>query len=86
MDAVDDDEKKSAELIIKAAGDVRRAASLDKKRTTELVGVADYLESIVYESELEYDKPLFPESQEKDSTQGDDVKSMLKPFRVRLSR
>ena len=83
---MDDDEKKSAEIIMKAASDIRRAASMDQKRSIELVGVADYLESIVHEADLEYDEPLCPDAPEEGSARADDVKRMLKPFRVRLSR
>lgn len=81
-----DEAKDAAMLIMKAASDIRRAASLDKKRTTELVGVADYLESIIYESELGYDEPLFPESEDAKGREASEIKRMMKPFRVRLSR
>ncbi len=80
------DEKKAAMLIMKAAADVRRAAEADEKRSAELLGVADYLESIVHESELGYDQPLFPESESRKDKAGDEIKQMMKPFRIRLSR
>tara|TARA_R110000868_G_scaffold269020_6_gene528419 strand:- start:129 stop:380 length:252 start_codon:yes stop_codon:yes gene_type:complete len=80
------DDKKAAILIMKAAADVRQAAVADKKRAAELLGVADYLESIVYESELGYGEPLFPESTSGKEKVGDEIKQMIKPFRIRLSR
>ena len=81
-----DNEKKSAILIIKAAADVRQAAGLDKKRTAELNGVADYLESIIYETELGYGEPLFPDPENAEGRDKDEIKQMMKPFRIRLSR
>ena len=78
--------KEAAVLIMKAAAEVRRAAELDKKRSAELNGVADYLESIVYESELGYGEPLFPEDSPTESRKPDEIKQMMKPFRIRLSR
>lgn len=56
-----DSEKEAAVLVMKAAAEVRKAATLDRKRKVELSGVADYLESIIYESELGYGEPLFVE-------------------------
>ena len=78
-------------LVMRAAAEIRKAAALDKKRATELAGVADYLESIVYETELGYGEPLFPETDAPDSLQhqnfpADEIKQMMKPFKVRLSR
>ena len=80
------DEKKAAILIMKAAADLRQAAAADDKRAAELLGVADYLGSIVYESELGYGEPLFPDSERADNKAGDEIKRMMKPFRIRLSR
>lgn len=80
--------EEAAVLIMKAAAEIRRAAALDTKRRTELASVADYLESIIYERELGYGEPLFPEP-EKPSTPlsaEEEVRRMIKPFRVRLSR
>ena len=73
-------------IVMRAAAEVRRAASLDKKRAAELTGVADYLESIVHEAELGYGEPLFPESAPADTPRDDDIKKMMKPFKVRLTR
>lgn len=82
-------------LVMRAAAEIRKAAALDKKRATELGGVADYLESIVYETELGYGEPLFPDTplesggQENISVHSfpaDEIKQMMKPFKVRLSR
>ncbi|MHB1206410.1 MAG: hypothetical protein ACYCZX_12640 [Rhodospirillaceae bacterium] len=80
--------EEAAVLIMKAAAEIRRAAALDIKRRTELTSVADYLESIIYERELGYGEPLFPEP-EKPATPlsaEEEVRRMIKPFRVRLSR
>ncbi len=73
-------------LVMRAAAEIRKAAALDKKRATELSGVADYLESIVYEKELGYGEPLFPEAAPPPSTLEDEIKQMMKPFKVRLTR
>ena len=82
-----DKEKKAAILIMKAAGDLRKAAALDKKRYAELSSVADYLESIVHETELGYGDPLFPETPgDARLLAEDEIRKMIKPFKVRLSR
>ncbi|MCC6913729.1 MAG: hypothetical protein IT566_08520 [Rhodospirillaceae bacterium] len=73
-------------LVMRAAGEIRKAAALDKKRATELSSVADYLESIVYEKELGYGEPLFPDAAVPDATPDDEIKKMMKPFKVRLTR
>lgn len=73
-------------LVIRAAAEIRKAAALDKRRSAELSGVADYLESIVYETELGYGEPLFPENAVPDVGPDDDIKKMMKPFKVRLTR
>jgi hypothetical protein len=79
-------EGEAAILIMKAAGELRKAAAADKKRRAELESVADYLESIVYETELGYDKPLFADADPAPSTPEDEIRKMIKPFRVRLTR
>ena len=82
-----DVEKKAAVLVMKAAGELRKAAALDAKRNAELLSVADYLESIIHETELGYGDPLFPEeSQTPSLTPADEIRRMIKPFKVRLSR
>lgn len=73
-------------LVMRAAAEIRKAAALDKKRATELSGVADYLESIVYETELGYGEPLFPENAVPPPLPEDEIKKMMKPFKVRLTR
>jgi hypothetical protein len=73
-------------LVMRAAAEIRKAAALDKKRATELGGVADYLESIVYETELGYGEPLFPETVAPETIPEDEIKKMMKPFKVRLTR
>jgi hypothetical protein len=78
-------------LVMRAAAEIRKAAALDRKRAAELSGVADYLESIVYETELGYGEPLFPESAMEDRLPAerlleDEIKQMMKPFKVRLTR
>ncbi len=80
--------EEAAVLIMKAAADIRRAAALDGKRRAELSGVADYLESIIYERELGYGEPLFPEPETpaRPLTADEEVRRMIRPFRVRLSR
>ena len=79
-------ENEAAILIMKAAGELRKAAAFDKKRRAELQSVADYLESIIYEAELGYGKPLFPEPEPAPPTPEDEIRRMMKPFRVRLTR
>ena len=84
-----DSEKEAAVLVMKAAAEVRKAATLDRKRKVELSGVADYLESIIYESELGYGEPLFVEDvapPPAPETPDAEIRKMMKPFRVRLSR
>ena len=72
---------------MKAAGELRKAAALDKKRYAELSSVADYLESIIHEAELGYGDPLFPEAPASPQTlAADEIKRMIKPFKERLSR
>lgn len=73
-------------LVMRAAAEVRKAAALDKKRAAELSGVADYLESIVYETELGYGEPLFPDPPPSGVFPDDEIKKMMKPFKVRLTR
>jgi hypothetical protein len=73
-------------LIMKAASDLRKAAGLDRKRRIELEGLADYLESIIYEKELGHDAPLYPEPEAPRPSLDDEIKQMIKPFRVRLTR
>ena len=67
-------------LIIKAAQMVRKAAQLDSGRSNELVGVADYLESIPFEGEIDpkIDLPDPPETQK--------LEGVPRPFKVRLTR
>jgi hypothetical protein len=81
-------EKEIALLIMKAAADLRKAAALDRKRRGELQSLADYLESIIYEKELDDGGPPFEEAA--DASQAlsteDQIKQMMKPFRVRLTR
>jgi len=79
-------EKEAEILVMKAAAEVRKAAALDKKRAAELKSVADYLESIIYESELGYGEPLFPEAPPPKLSPVDEIQKMMKPFRVRLTR
>ena len=82
-----DKDKKAAILVMQAAGELRKAAALDKKRYAELSSVADYLESIIHETELGYGDPLFPEVPASAQTVAEDeIKKMIKPFKVRLSR
>jgi hypothetical protein len=81
-----DSDKKAAILVMKAAGELRKAAAMDKKRYAELSSVADYLESIIHEVELGYGDPLYPDPPRAPSTAEDEIKKMIKPFRVRLSR
>jgi hypothetical protein len=75
----------AAILVVKAATDLRKAAMLDKKRRAELESLAEYLESIIYEKELGYDEPLYPEAERPPSVE-DEIMRMIKPFRVRLTR
>jgi hypothetical protein len=83
-----DKEEKAAVLVMKAATELRKAAALDKKRYAELSSVADYLESIIHETELGYGDPLFSDTaaEVRAATAEEEIKRMMKPFRVRLSR
>ena len=78
-------DNEAAILIMKASGDLRKAADLDKKRRAELQSVADYLESIIYENELGYGKPLYPEAEAPPLSAEDEIRQMIKPFKVRLT-
>ena len=79
--------KKAEILVMKAATELRKATALDKKRYAELSSVADYLESIVHETELGYGEQLFPEPVEgAPLSPEDEIRKMIKPFKVRLSR
>jgi len=71
---------------MKAAAELRKAAALDKKRYAELSSVADYVESIIHEKELGYGDPLYPEAPAAPVLPNDEIKQMIKPFKVRLSR
>jgi hypothetical protein len=75
-------------LITRAANTLRKAAALDRKRRGELDGVADYLETMVYEAELRPGQPKLEDAPRQDgvSTAARDVKRMIKPFKVRLVR
>jgi hypothetical protein len=81
-----DKEKRAAVLVMKAAAEIRKAAALDRKRKGELTSVADYLESIIYEAELGYGEPLYAEAPAAVTAPEDEIRKMMKPFRVRLSR
>jgi hypothetical protein len=82
-----DTEKNAEILVMKAAAELRKAAALNKKRYAELTGVADYLESIIHETELGYGDLLFPEPRaDAPLSVEDEIKKMIKPFKVRLSR
>ena len=80
-------EEKASILVMKAAGEVRRAAELDKKRAIELTSVADYLESMVFEDEMQYE-PIDDESDvsEKRPSQVSEIEKLVTPFKVRLTR
>ena len=73
-------------LVMKAATDLRKAAALDKKRRAELQSLADYLESIIYEKELTSEEMLESEAEPPPLSLEDEIKRMIKPFRVRLTR
>jgi hypothetical protein len=78
-------ENEVALLVMKAATDLRKAAALDRKRRAELQSLADYLESIIYEKELDPETPLDAVETPAVSLE-DEIKRMIKPFRVRLTR
>ena len=80
-------EEKASILVMKAAGEVRRAAELDKKRAAELTSVADYLESMVFEDEMQYE-PIDEESigESRPSSQVNEIEKLVTPFKVRLTR
>lgn len=81
-------EKRSDIMLTRAANALRKAANLDRTRRAELSSIADYLESMVYETELRETTPR-PRS---DGPKQDgvslpkDIKKMTKPFKVRLVR
>lgn len=80
-------EEKASILVMKAAGEVRRAAELDKNRSIELASVADYLESMVFEDEMKYepiDEPA--EVADQKSSQVSEIEKLVTPFKVRLTR
>lgn len=80
-------EEKASILVMKAAGEVRRAAELDKKKSAELTSVADYLESMVFEDEMQYE-PIDEEgaSEAKQPSQVSEIEKLVTPFKVRLTR
>lgn len=80
-------EEKASILVMKAAGEVRRASELDKKRAAELISVADYLESMIFEDELQ--KEVLDD--ELAATPGrqsqvSEIEKLVTPFKVRLTR
>ena len=79
--------EKASILVMKAAGEVRRAAELDKKRSIELTSVADYLESMVFEEEMQYD-PIDEETgaERRRPSQVSEIEKLVTPFKVRLTR
>lgn len=79
-----DTEKNTDIVLMRAAAEIRAAAARDKKRATELSGVADYLESIVHEKELDEGWPPFAEAEP--DPMDEEIKKMMKPFKVRLTR
>lgn len=78
-------EEKASILVMKAAGEVRRAAELDKKRSIELNSVADYLESMIFEDELEKGSADSDVTESKQS-QVSEIEKLVTPFKVRLTR
>ena len=80
-------EEKASILVMKAAGEVRRASELDKKRAIELTSVADYLESMIFEDELDKGATLVdPETAESKQSQVSEIEKLVTPFKVRLTR
>jgi hypothetical protein len=81
-------EKRSDIMISRAANALRKAASLDRTRRSELSGIADYLETMVYEVELREPAPRKRDDAPKqdDIALPKDIKKMMKPFKVRLVR
>ncbi|MCB2107254.1 MAG: hypothetical protein KDE14_06110 [Rhodobacteraceae bacterium] len=80
-------DKKAEVLITRAAANIRKAAVADRKRRAELTSVAEYLESMVYEKELGYGKPMYEDNPAPVGAESaEDIKKMMKPFKVRLTR
>ncbi|MEQ8509617.1 MAG: hypothetical protein RIF37_13025 [Rhodospirillaceae bacterium] len=79
-------EEKASILVMKAAGEVRRAAELDKTRRVELTSVADYLESMIFEDELGDDPFIDEESTVAKQSQVREIEKLVTPFKVRLTR
>ncbi len=79
--------EKASILVMKAAGEIRRAAELDRARAVELISVADYLESIVFEGEMNYEpiEETAGPAQKKPSDVSE-IEKMVTPFRVKLKR
>jgi hypothetical protein len=74
-------------FITRAANTLRKAAALDRKRRAELDGIADYLETIVYEVELRPGQPRVEDGPRQDGmASAREIKRMIKPFKVRLVR
>jgi hypothetical protein len=80
-------EDKASILVMKAAGDVRRAAEIDKDRSIELTSVADYLESMIFEDEMQYE-PIEEDADAKarQPSQVSEIEKLVTPFKVRLTR
>lgn len=80
-------DKKAELLITRAASNLRKAAAADRKRRAELTSMAEYLESIIYEKELVGDRPMHDDSPPPvTGDPGEEIKRMMKPFKVRLTR
>jgi len=79
--------EKASILVMKAAGEIRRAAELDRARSIELISVADYLESIVFEGEMTYE-PIDEAESTSPSKPSDvsEIEKLVTPFRVKLKR
>jgi hypothetical protein len=79
--------EKAAILVMKAAGEIRRAAELDRSRAVELISVADYLESIVFEGEMTYEPIEDAEPRPKGKPSDvSEIEKLVTPFRVKLKR
>ncbi|MBM3515495.1 MAG: hypothetical protein FJX59_17540 [Alphaproteobacteria bacterium] len=79
-------DRKAEVLITRAASTLRKAANADRKRRAELNSMAEYLESIIYERELGFDKPMFDDAPPVAGDPTLEVKKLMKPFKVRLTR
>ncbi len=60
---------------------MRKAANADRKRRAELMSMAEYLESMIYEHELGFDKPMFDDAPPVAGDPTAEARRLMKPFK-----